>query len=145
MVTANYEFWTHGVNTIVEFPSRATEIRHAGWGTLVRQAANTDNWFHIALPSPRIIMDDEHVFIREIRLRAEVNENARVDYIHSRRDGELFFSQEVMFTDRTIDEVFQVDPNRPVQGGITLAIHIMFLTGTPIGQAIFRSAGALFR
>lgn len=139
---ARHEYWTHGVDTIVEFPDRATEILHAGWGTRVRQAANTDNWFHIALPSAKII-NSETAIMREIRLRAEVNENARVDLIHFRDDGKRVFSQAVSFTDRTIDHVFQ-RADLPIEGGLTLCIHIAFLTGTPIGQVIFRSAGAAF-
>jgi hypothetical protein len=139
---ARHELWTHGVNTIVEFPSRTTEIRHAGWGTLVSQVQNTDNWFHIPMPSLKMI-DNKNAIMREIRLKAEVNENARVDLVHIREDRALIFSRVVSFTDTAIDEVFQ-RADFPIQGGVTLCIHISFLTGSPIGTAIFRSAGAAF-
>jgi hypothetical protein len=139
---ARYEFWTHGVNTAVEFPSRAAEIRRAGWGTLVRQPANTDNWFHIALPTAKVV-NNESALMREIHLKAEVNENARIDMIHCRDDGKLAFSRAVSFTDRVVDQVFQ-SADFPMSGGLALCIHIDFLTGTPMGQVIFRSAGAAF-
>lgn len=139
---ARHEYWTHGVDTIVEFPDRATEIRHAGWGTRVRQAANTDNWFHIALPSAKVI-NTKNAIMREVHLRAEVNENARVDLIHFRNDGNLVFSKDVSFTDRAIDQVFQ-RADLPLEGALTLCVHVTFLTGAPIGQVIIRSAGAAF-
>ncbi len=139
---ARHEYWTHGVDTIVEFPNRAAEIRHAGWGTRIRQAENTDNWFHIALPSAKVI-NNKSAIMREVRLRAEVNENARLDLIHFRDDGRLVFSKEVSFTDTTIDQVFQ-RADLPLEGGLTMCVHIAFLTGAPLGQVIFRSAGAAF-
>jgi hypothetical protein len=140
---ARYEFWTHGAYVAVEFPSRALEIRRAGWGTLIRQAANSVNWFHIALPTPSII-DGDDVRVREARLRASVNENARVDLIHYRTDGNpLILSRSVMLTDREINEAFQ-GPDTVMNGGLTLSVHVAFLTGTPDGTVIFRAAGATF-
>lgn len=139
---ARYELWTHGVNTIVEYPDRTTEIRHAGWGTLVRQAAKSDNWFHIPVPSAKII-NSRSAIMREIRVRADVNENARIDLIHFRDDGDLVFAKSVSFTDRSVDEVFQ-RADLLIKGGVTLCVHITFLTGCPTGTVIFRSAGAAF-
>ena len=139
MVT--YEFWTHGVDTVVEFPNRAAEVRHAGWGTLIRQAAGTDNWFHIAIPSAKIINNPAKM--REIRLRAEVNECARIDLIHFRDDGKLIFSKAVSFTNGIVDEVFQSD-DLPIEGGISLCIHVTFLSGSCLGHIMVRSAGGAF-
>ena len=139
---ARHEYWTHGVDTIVEFPDRATEIRHAGWGTRVRQAAHTDNWLHIALPSGKVIHSEDAI-MREVRLRAEVNDIASVDLIQFRDDEKLVFSKEVSFTDRPIDQVFQ-RADLPLEGALTLCVHVTFLTGAPIGQVIVRSAGAAF-
>lgn len=139
---ARYEFWTHGAATIVEYPERTTEILHTGWGTRVRQAAGTDNWFHIAIPSAKII-DSDNARMRAIRLRAEVNENARIDIIHFRDDDKLVWGKAVSFTDRVVDEVFQ-RADLPISGGIALCVHVSFLTGSPIGQIVFRGAGGAF-
>jgi hypothetical protein len=137
-----YEFWTHGVDTVVEFPNKTAEVRHAGWGTLIRQAAGTDNWFHIAIPSAKII-DKPLAKMREIHLRAEVNESAQIDLIHFRDDGKLIFSKAVSFTNRVVDEVFQRD-DLPIEGAISLCIHVTFLSGSHLGYIIVRSAGGAF-
>lgn len=141
---ARYDFWTHGVNTIVEYPDQTQLIRHTGWGTLIRQSADTNNWFHIAIPSPTFLEDDGSVFLQYIRLRAEVNENARIDLIHLRVDGTLIYSENVMLTDQIVDRQFD-NPNRELQGGLVVAVHVQFLTGSPTGQIIFRGAGARFQ
>ena len=137
-----YEFWAHGVETVVEFPDRTAEVRHAGWGTLIRQAAGTDNWFHIAIPSAKII-DNSVTKMCEIRLRAEVNENAQIDLIHFRDDGKLIFSQAVNFMNQNVDEVFPSD-DLPIEGGISLCIHVRFLSGSRLGYIIVKSAGGAF-
>ena len=139
---ARYEFWTHGVDTVIEFPNRTAEVRHAGWGTLVRQAACTDNWFHIAIPSAKII-NNALAKMREIRLRAEVNEAARIDLIHLRDDEKLVFSQAVSLTNQMVDEVFQ-RADLPIEGGISLCIHVTFLSGSRLGYIMIRSAGGAF-
>lgn len=140
---ARYDFWTHGVDTVVESPAHTTEIRHAGWGTLVRQQANTENWFHIPIPTPTVLEDDSSVSLQYIRLRAEVNENATIDLVHFRDDGRLIHSEAVSLTNRIVDQRFD-NPNREIEGGLTMCIHVRFLTGTPLGQVIFRGAGARF-
>lgn len=46
---ARYDFWTHGVNTFIEFPDRPMHVIYAGWGTKVHQVYkphwNLNNWF----------------------------------------------------------------------------------------------------
>ena len=139
---ARYELWTHGVDVVVEFPGVPAEVRRAGWGTLVKQAQNTVNWFHFALPSASVI-DSSDAFIRAVRLRADVNENARVDILHFRADGKSpILARAVSFTDRTIDETFQT-ADTPFTGGLVLSVHVSFLTGQPVGAVTFRSAGVV--
>lgn len=141
---ARFDFWTHGADTIVEFPEQTQLIRHTGWGTLIRQPANTNNWFHIAIPTPTVLEDDISVFLQYVRLRAEVNENARIDLIHFRDGGNLIYSENVMLTDQIVDRQFD-NPNQQMGGGLVIAVHVQFLTGSPIGQIIFRGAGARFQ
>lgn len=138
---ARCEYWTHGVETVVEFPKYAIEIRHAGWGTRIRQLPDTTNWLHLALPSANA-MDGERVFIREARLRAKVNENCRIDTIHLRMDGgRPILSRTVSLTDRTIDEEFQIPDTRFSGGGLVVSIHVQFLTGEPLGEIVLQSGG----
>lgn len=142
---ARYDFWTHGVNTIVEFPERASLIQHAGWGTLVQQSANAerpDNWFHIAIPSPTILDDDETVFLSYADLRAEVNENARIDRVHFRENEALVHDESISLTAQVVNQRF--DLGKRIRGGVVIAVHVDFLTGSPIGEIKFRGAGARF-
>lgn len=37
----------------IEYPDRVIgDERWAGWGTTTRQASETDNWLHFAIPEP---------------------------------------------------------------------------------------------
>jgi hypothetical protein len=139
---ARHEYWTHGVGVIVEFADTPVEVRRAGWGMRVRQRSGTENWFHFALPSPAV-MNSEGGLIREAFLRAEVNENARLDAVHFRVDGNRplrLITQGLPYTDRIIDENFQT-PDTRFRGGLVLSVHLSFLTGEPLGTVTFRSAG----
>jgi len=139
---ARYEVWTHGADTVVEFPTRATEIRHAGFGTQVRQPAGSTNWFHFALPAITVI-DGRATAVREIRLRATANENARIDILHFRIDGRpLSFARNVSFTDRTVNEAIQI-ADTPAVGGLVLSVHATFLDGSTLGSVVFQGAGVV--
>ena len=147
---ARYEFWTHGVNVKIEYPDRIVgmtgderaEPRRSGWGTLVHQKENTTNWFHFAIPTP-VIVDNKEAELRFIRLRAEINENARIDTIHFRHDNRIIYSQEVNITNSSVDETFQ-SPRTVVRRGVALCIHISFLSGDTRGMVIFKGAGGAF-
>ena len=59
-----FQFWTHGVSVIPEYTKEYTGhdnglyMRRAGWGTLVKQKANTWNFFHFAIPSATKLDND---------------------------------------------------------------------------------------
>jgi len=145
-----YDYWTHGVATILQSPELAKLVLHRGdLGTVVEQDANTSGWFHIPITTPTVLEDDTTIFFRLFHLYAKVNQNAKVDKIHVRRCKDLIFSQDVSFVDTTIDQVFDtpdVNTSRAGLGGagITLCVHVQFLTGTPRGRVEFYGAGAKF-
>jgi hypothetical protein len=147
---ARYELWTHGVNVKIEYPDRIVgmagderaEPRRSGWGTLVHQKKNTTNWFHFAIPTP-VIIDNQEAELRFIRLRAEINENARIDMIHFRHDNRIIYSQEVNITNSSVDETFQ-SPRTVIRRGVALCIHVSFLSGDTRGMVIFKGAGGAF-
>ena len=141
----NYEFWTHGVATILESPELARLVLHRGFGTLVEQEANTEAWFHIPIPSPTIFGDHDRVYLERVGLRAKMNENARVNVIHVRIGQDLAFARNVSFTDRSIAETFNLGRGPRVSGaGVTMCVHVQFLTGPPRGQIEFHGAGGNF-
>ncbi len=147
---AQYEFWIHGVNIQIEYPDRIvgmtgdglTEPRRSGWGTLVYQKENTTNWFHFAIPTP-VMINDQEATLSFIRVRAEINENARIDMIHFRHDNRIILSQKVNITNCSMDETFQ-SPGTIIRRGLALCIHISFLPGDTRGMVIFKSAGGAF-
>ena len=147
---AQYEFWTHGVNVQIEYPDRIvgmtgdrlTEPRRSGWGTVVYQKENTTNWFHFAIPTP-VMINNQEATLSFIRVRAEINENARIDMIHFRHDNRIILSQKVNITNRSIDEMFH-SPGTIIRRGLALCIHISFLPGDTRGMVIFKGAGGAF-
>ena len=102
---ARYDFWVHGANTIVEFPHRVTRLQHAGWGTYIEQASDPEgrrnNWFHLPIPTPTYLDGTSNVSLWYIRLRAQVNENARIAELHIRDGQTLIQTAAVAWTVRT--------------------------------------------
>ena len=147
---ARHEFWIHGVNVLIEYPDRIVgmtgderaEPRRSGWGTLVHQKENTTNWFHFAIPTPVIIKNQE-IILRFVRLRAEINENARIDKVHFRHDNRIIFSEKVNITNCSVDETFQI-AGTTIRRGLALCLHISFLPGDARGMVIFKGAGGIF-
>jgi hypothetical protein len=166
-----YNFWTHGVGTIVEFPARASRILHAGWGSLIEQPESRpgeeNNWFHLPLHKPSWIpvthwIEESATLARSthtsvsratlagVTLKASLNENANIRELHVRAGGTLIHSQSVDLRGPTIDhEIDLRDPVRrtlPAVGdeGLALCVRVVFLSGTPTGQVIFRGAGAYY-
>jgi hypothetical protein len=89
------------------------------------------------------MLDSSSGYIREVRLHAEVNENARVDILHFRVDGNSpILARTVSYTDTTINEGFQTGDTQ-FSGGLSLSVHVSFLTGQPVGAIILRSAGVV--
>jgi hypothetical protein len=146
-----FDFWTHGIATILESPQRAKLVQHrSDIGTLVQQIGDTDGWFHIPIPTPSNLEGDATTFIVGFYLSVKVNDNAKIDVIHLRRGRDLIFSQKVSFVGTTINQIFDILPDestsigKPSGSGITVSIHVQFLTGTPIGQVEFSGAGGAF-
>jgi hypothetical protein len=143
-----FDFWTHGIATILESPLLAQLVeRRTDRGTVVEQNAGTQAWFHIPITTPTVMENDTTIFLRRLGLRAKVNENARVDRIHIRRGTDLIVNLNVNFTDTTIESTFdvvdQLMGNNP-QAGLAMSILVQFLTGTPRGRVEFQGAGAHF-
>lgn len=151
MSNKRYDFWVHGVNTIVEYPEHARIIRHAGWGTLVEQDADPpgrNNWFHLPIPTPTIIKGD-HGALDWLALKVWMNENVRIAQIHVRM-GDLKIIDESpgwVGQDRDTEEriSFNGDSVLYTNAAINLCTKVEFLSGTPRGRIIFRGAGAVFK
>ena len=139
-----WEYWAHGVSAIVEFPNLPFETRRNTFGLTLRQRENTENWVHLALPTP-VVADNKKVFLMYALLKGATNENARVDYLKVADDKGSLFERSVSFTDETFDERIRVIPvGQPaplLRSGITFSMRVKFLSGVPIGAVILGSAG----
>jgi hypothetical protein len=126
-----YDFWTHGVATILESPQLARRVEHMGnIGT-----------------APTVLEDDTSIFLRRFGLKATVNDNAKIDTLHLRSGTSLVWSREVSYVGRTVDETFDVDPDISTGGpraGLVLCVRVQFLTGAPRGRVEFHGAGGHF-
>ena len=144
-MSQEFKFWTHGVATILESPERAKLVVHNGLGTTVEQDAGTNAWFHIPIPTPNMLESDSTIYLRKIALAVKVNENAKVDMVHVRRGPSLIVNQPTSFIGTTVNWEFDnPDASTSVAAGVTLCVHVQFLSGTPRGRIDFYGAGATF-
>jgi hypothetical protein len=151
IMAKRFDFWTHGIATIIQSPDLAKLVlRQTNLGTVVEQDANVEgSWFHIPLTTPTVMEDDTTIYLRRVGLRAKLNENAQVVRIHIRRGAEPIpiVNLDVNYTNTTIQDTYEVDNiimgGNP-QAGLAMSIFVKFLTGTPRGRVEFQGAGAQF-
>ena len=136
-----YDYWIHGVSTMVEDAERATDIIHFGSGTTVRQPANTDNWFHIAVPTPTIIDDEEKVGLRVVAFHAKA-ENADITEWHLYMGKDLVGTRQENWTGE-IYQAWEVG-NWALSGPLNLCFRVAFHDSTPQATFTFQGAGAGF-
>jgi len=162
-------FWTHGVQTIVENPERARRIQYAGWGTLVEQEySERYGWFHLPLHSPTWVVADpvtpltppglriRTALLGAVRLKARLNQYARIVEFHLRAGEQLVRSSAVNIAGpREVDEWFDVrTPDARdsriyyhyivAEVPLVLCVRVEFLNTEPPGQVIFFGAGAYY-
>jgi hypothetical protein len=148
-----YSFWTHGVNTIVQYQPKGIQITHSGGGTDVKMSANstTENYLHIPIPTPTAlalssIFPSEPPLVTCVtgHLRATVNNNVLIKSVQFLVDGvSKFSSGSISVSGPKVDEI--VDCNDfVVQGGLVLSLTVDFLPGTPSGMITILGAGATF-
>ena len=140
---SRYDYWVHGVSTFVEWPELATKITHAGFGTVVTQPASTSNWFHLPVPTPTVIDDEEKVGLRVVAFQAHTNENAHIKDWHLYMGEKLVGTRAGDWTGENIYQSWEVG-NWALSGGLNLCFRVEFLDGTPGGEVTFRGAGAGF-
>ncbi len=161
-------FWTHGVQTIVENPELARRIQYAGWGTLVEQEyTERYGWFHLPLHSPTWVVANpvtpltppglriRTAGLGAVRLKARLNQYARIVEFHLRAGEQLVRSSDVYIVGPLeVDEWFDVTTT-DIYGSrlhylvdqvpLVLCMRIEFSnTGLPPGQVIFFGAGAYY-
>jgi hypothetical protein len=139
-----WDFWTHGSSVQVEYPQVVKFIRRTGYGTVVRQSEKTSNWFHFAIPTPTTIDDDYTVKHYDVFLKGIVNENAKIAKVHVwDGDSRRYKNDNLSIIGKKFDEKFNI-PDNEVNRGLVVCVFVEFLSGTPMGEVRFISAGAKF-
>jgi hypothetical protein len=158
-------FWTHGVQTVVENPERTRRVQHSGWGTLVEQHySESEGWFHLPLHSPTQViavtsspvnrqLSLRTALLGAVRLKARLNQYASIVELHLRAGEQLVRTKAVSiagpqevdewFDVRTVDArgrlLYLVD-----QVPLVLCVRVEFSGTEPSGQVIFFGAGAYY-
>jgi hypothetical protein len=150
MTYHRYDFWTHGVATVLESPELARLLQHrTDIGTVVEQDAGTSAWFHLAIPSAPMLTGSGTA-MRQFALAATVSAGARLDVIHIRRGMDLVYERATAYTGTVIDSVvFDLVPDvnmsaRKGGSGIAISLHVQFRSGAPRGRFELHGAGATF-
>ncbi|MGH9039993.1 MAG: DUF6623 family protein [Acidimicrobiia bacterium] len=154
---ARYDMWIHGVTAMVEWPYLTTEIRHTGFGTIVKQPAGTENWLHLTMPVPTIIDDDAEVAATRIAFKATLNENARIKEVHVRMGTEVISAKAVDWGGDDVNQQINLGgefhtpgfahgdlPIRHADAPLALCLKVEFLDGALPGEICLRGAGASF-
>ena len=144
-----YQFWSHGVNTFVQFPKRTLQtaepnlgIEHTGMGTRIRQNGS-DNWLHIPIPTPTTIEGDHSIHIKGARVLLTVNKNAEVQQLQLLVNGNSIFTKNQSVS----DDFIQLDLEPPpfeINGGLAVTVFVKFKSGTPTGEISIHGAAATF-
>jgi len=158
-------FWTHGVQTVVETPERARRVQHAGWGTLVEQHySESEGWFHLPLHSPTQVvaytsspvnreLRSRSALLGAVRLKARLNPYASIVELHLRAGEQLVRTKAVSLAGpQEVDEWFDVrtaDAHGRIlylvrQVPLVLCVRVEFSGTEPSGQVIFFGAGAYY-
>lgn len=155
----NSAYWTHGVNTIAEFPDRCISIRKTGYGTIVTQGEDIgdvhNNWFHTPLHTV-IGINDQFSRVEKVKFHIKLNEFVSLKEMHVRYGHELMYGEEYTKNKKEIykelDLGKEVDGivNYPslsgigpekLQSGLVLALRFEFEDGPMPGEIIFYGAG----
>lgn len=154
-MSENFTFWTHGVSVVPEYTKEYTGhdlnlyMRRAGWGTQIRQARGTSNWFHFAIPSATKL-DNDDVDRYHAWLRGSINNHAIITRVRfheasSRRNAPVVFdSGPLNIIGRELDEDYNL-PDRISVGPLVMSVNVEFRgTATEFGEVLFTGAGTRF-
>lgn len=144
-------FWTHGVNTISEFPDRSIAIRRTGYGTIVQQVMSDpkiqNNWFHIPLHTVNV-SDGLISFVEEVDFRLGINDYAKLREVHVRYGHELIYKDDVDMDGPDVEGVIDLSAKKlggvgpkKLQNGLVLCLRVEFNSEIEPGEVIFYGGG----
>ncbi|MGH8992874.1 MAG: DUF6623 family protein [Acidimicrobiia bacterium] len=137
---SRFDYWTHGVSTFAEHAVEGLSVRHAGNGTVVKQPRGSDNWFHLAVPTPTIVDDEDEMRVKIMAFHASTQNVAMVKAWHVYMGGRLVAAQDLDLTGDHIYKDWQ--GSWLVSGPLNFSLRVEFLQDDSV--IIFEGAGAGF-
>ena len=134
--------WLHGHALEVEFPDRLTRQWRAGFYQRLEGAAGSENWCHLAIPTPVVVFDRRLKVDSVMRYRAAGG--ALVHAVHV-FDGETRIADHSGLSNHPEDWAFERHPvaGAPdVRWGLGISVGVRF--PRPGGRLEFAAAGCDF-
>lgn len=143
----DHAMWTHGTSMEVEFPDRLESQRRLGFFMRVVGEANSENWFHFAVPTPVIVSNDRKTIGPVILRFVTGGTSAVVRDVHV-YDGEVRVATHngINLSGSQPFARYGVPHCPPVLWGLGISVGVRFGTGTATQRRMdFISAGCDFR
>lgn len=136
--------WVHGTSLQIESPDKIARTLRAGFYTEVEGKANTENWFHFAIPS-KVIVNDKRLRVGSVMLLCEtLSADAMIRDVHIYDGSDKIAEHSGVNLSGNID-FYRFDvPGTPfVKWGVGISIGVRF--GTTSSRVMrFKSAGCDF-
>lgn len=119
--------WLHGHAMEVEFPDRIARQQRAGFYYRVEGRPGTDNWFHLAIPTP-VIVNTQRLKVGQAMLRYRTAAGAILTAVHV-YDGETRIARVTGLSNRPENWVFErhdVPGDPEVRWGVGISINVRF-------------------
>lgn len=122
-----HEAWLHGDRLKVERPEQIARTSRAASAIQLEGAAGTDNWFHLAIPTP-VIVNDKRLKAGTAKLRYRTSGGAQVTAVHVYDGERKIASHDGLANHPSAWAVEQhAIPGTPdVLWGIGISIHVRF-------------------
>jgi hypothetical protein len=137
--------WVHGVVAIVgNKVDDATERKQSDEGTIIKQPANTENWFHFPITLQTLPGDPQQAGSIAVLLDVFVGESVVIDKIHLRQNQLPLIERNDLSINggerkETIEQRCVI-----ARGALCVSVHAKFLPNVPVGTLIFRAVGIKF-
>jgi hypothetical protein len=137
--------WTHGTSMVIEWPDGINSIWKAGFYMEVEGKANTNNWFHFAIPTT-VIVDNRRLQVGSVMLLCEtLSSNAVIRNVHIYDGPDKIAVHDGLSISGNAGFLRFDVPNHPaVKWGIGISVGVFFGGSSESRLMRFKSAGCDF-
>lgn len=160
------EMGVHGTSAVAEYvgPGRLVNIDgvhwsdvaglRKGWGTLFRGAAQSFNWFHLAVPTPVAYAASptasaQLMSLQSIRINFQTFGTSRVSRVHVWAGGQRILTKDGLdlfgdFRSLSIQNQNVFAIQKRLEPGLTIGISVCVVFGATESNILFQGASASF-